>query len=154
MKRLVTVLFLAATVGIVHAAAQGRSSGPPPDPPRPAPVSPRLTPVTAQDLIAHASATALLYGQLRSGGWEKAIDFDPNGSLSAEYRNGMGSGKNNSQLDDDTSQSVIRLLSRLDAAMGHTDPALEEAVGYALDRMLAEQLRNGEAALVALFCGG
>jgi hypothetical protein len=93
---------------------------------------------------AHASATALLYGQLRSGGWEKAIDFDPNGSLSADYRNGMGTGKNNSQLDDDTSQSVIRLLSRLDAAMGHTDPALEEAVTYALDRMLANgQYANG-----------
>lgn len=93
---------------------------------------------------AHASATALLYGQLRSGGWEKAVDFDPNGSLSAEYRNGMGSGKNNSQLDDDTSQSVIRLLSRLDATMGHTDPALEEAVGYALDRMIANgQYANG-----------
>ncbi len=93
---------------------------------------------------AHASATALLYGQLRSGGWEKAIDFDPNGSLSADYRNGMGTGKNNSQLDDDTSQAVIRLLSRLDAAMGHTDPALEEAVGYALDRMLANgQYANG-----------
>ena len=49
MKTIVTVLVLAATAGILHAAAQGRSSGPPPDPPRPAPVSPRLTPVTAQD---------------------------------------------------------------------------------------------------------
>ena len=49
MKSIVTVLMLAATAGILHAAAQGRSSGPPPDPPRPAPVSPRLTPVTSQD---------------------------------------------------------------------------------------------------------
>jgi glucose dehydrogenase len=49
MKTIVTVLALAATAGILHAAAQGRSSGPPPDLPRPAPVSPRLTPVTSQD---------------------------------------------------------------------------------------------------------
>ena len=45
MKTIGAVLLLAATLGILRAAAQG----PPPDPPRRAPVSPPLTAVTAQD---------------------------------------------------------------------------------------------------------
>src|SRR5687767_5307976 len=49
MMRIVVALFIAATAGILHVSAQGPNSGPPPDPPRPAPVSPPLKPVTLQD---------------------------------------------------------------------------------------------------------
>jgi alcohol dehydrogenase (cytochrome c) len=40
---------VAALIGFVCVAAQAPNSGPPPDPPRPAPVSPPLTAVTSQD---------------------------------------------------------------------------------------------------------
>jgi alcohol dehydrogenase (cytochrome c) len=51
MRRIVVVLFIAATAGILHVSAQGPNSGPPPDPPRAAPVSPPLKPVTLQDHV-------------------------------------------------------------------------------------------------------
>jgi glucose dehydrogenase len=51
MMRIVVVLCIAATAGILHVSAQGPNSGPPADPPRPAPVSPPLKPVTLQDHV-------------------------------------------------------------------------------------------------------
>jgi alcohol dehydrogenase (cytochrome c) len=40
---------LISAIALIPLAAQAPNSGPPPDPPRPAPVSPPLTPVTSQD---------------------------------------------------------------------------------------------------------
>src|SRR5688500_15338803 len=36
---------------------------------------------------ATEAARAVAHGQLRSGGWTNAVDFDPRGSRSAGYRN-------------------------------------------------------------------
>jgi hypothetical protein len=47
---------------------------------------------------ASDAAGALMYGQLKSGGWTNCIDFDPQGARAALYRNGKGRGKNNSSL--------------------------------------------------------
>src|SRR6185369_8666710 len=56
---------------------------------------------------AREAGEALMYGQLKSGGWQNCIDFDPKGRVNL-YRNGKGGGQNNSTLDDNISQSTIR----------------------------------------------
>ena len=57
---------------------------------------------------AKEAAEALVYGQLKSGGWTNCVDFNRRGRV-AQYRNGKGGGKNNSSFDDGQSQSAIRL---------------------------------------------
>ncbi|MGB7323726.1 MAG: pectate lyase, partial [Rubripirellula sp.] len=86
---------------------------------------------------------ALRHGQLKSGGWTSAIDFDPRGTQVADYRNGQGRGKNYSTLDDDKSQSAIRFLAKLDEATGFANEAIHESVMFALDAMLNAQFANG-----------
>jgi PelA/Pel-15E family pectate lyase len=92
---------------------------------------------------AVAAAEALIYGQLQSGGWTNCIDFDPNGSMVALYRNGRGHGKNNSSLDDGQSQSAIRFLVHTDKALGFQHKRIHESVLFALDALLAAQFPNG-----------
>jgi len=36
------------------------------------------------------TALALVYGQLKSGGWTNSVDFNPESKLTAAYRNGQG----------------------------------------------------------------
>lgn len=90
---------------------------------------------------ATEAAVALRYGQLESGGWTNAVDFDPQGEWAAQYRNGMSSGKNNSSLDDDITQAALRFLIALDAEIG--DPTNAEAVTYGLDALLDAQFASG-----------
>jgi PelA/Pel-15E family pectate lyase len=94
---------------------------------------------------AKAAATALLHGQLESGGWADRVDFDPAGKNTGLYRDGRGKakGRNYSTLDDDKTQSALRFLIRLDQRLNATDPKLHEAVQYALDRLLTAQFANG-----------
>jgi len=92
---------------------------------------------------ARDAAKALLYGQLKSGGWTYAIDFDPRGRRVAQYRNGRGGGKNYSSLDDDKTQSALRFLMRLDRVLKFQDPELHAAVERALDALLAAQFPSG-----------
>jgi hypothetical protein len=92
---------------------------------------------------AREAAEALVFGQLRSGGWTNAIDFDPDGSRVALYRNGTGRGKDNSTLDDGISQAAIRLLLHVDRALGSATGAIHEAVRVALDALLQAQFPNG-----------
>src|SRR4051794_19549369 len=62
---------------------------------------------------ARAAAAALVRGQLRSGGWDYAIEFDPRKRGAFAYRTdpapGEGAKKamNVSTLDDDTTQSAL-----------------------------------------------
>ncbi|MCA9107020.1 MAG: pectic acid lyase [Planctomycetales bacterium] len=86
---------------------------------------------------------ALLYGQLRSGGWTSAIDFDPSGERIADYANGRGRGRNYSTLDDDTTQGALRFLIRLDRTLEFEHVEIHAAVRRALDTMLAAQFPNG-----------
>lgn len=93
--------------------------------------------------IATEAGHALVHGQLSSGAWTNAIDFDPRGSKVAQYRNGRGRGRNFSTLDDGISQSAITFLVRLDKARDFEDPVIHEAAEVALKSLLAAQFRNG-----------
>ena len=88
-------------------------------------------------------AKALIYGQLKSGGWTNSIDFDPKGSLVALYRNGRGKGKNNSSLDDGQTQTAIRFMIQADAAYEFKNAAIHESAMTALDALLAAQFPSG-----------
>ncbi len=89
------------------------------------------------------AATAVVYGQLDSGGWTNAIDFDPNGSQVAQYRNGRGRGKNNSSLDDGQTQSAIRFLVQADQAIEFKNEPIHAAATSSLDALLRAQFPNG-----------
>ena len=92
---------------------------------------------------ARETAAALIYGQLKSGGWTQTVDFDPRGTKVALYRNGKGRGANNSTLDDNITQSAIRFLMHLDRATQFKEPQVHEAATIALDALLTAQFPNG-----------
>jgi hypothetical protein len=91
---------------------------------------------------AREAGEALMYGQLKSGGWQNCVDFDPAGRVNL-YRNGKGRGANNSTLDDGISQSAIRFMARLDEALEFKDPAVHESAQIALNALLKAQFANG-----------
>ncbi|UCC98911.1 MAG: hypothetical protein JSW66_03295 [Phycisphaerales bacterium] len=88
------------------------------------------------------AAEALMYGQLKSGGWTNCIDFNAAGRV-AQYRNGKGGGKNYSSLDDGQTQSAIRMLVLADEALGFEHEKIHESALLALDALLAAQFPNG-----------
>lgn len=92
---------------------------------------------------ARDAGLALVYGQLQSGGWTQVIDFDPKGSHVALYRNGRGSGRNHTSLDDNQTQAALQFLARLDRALGFKDAAIHEAARFALDALLKAQFPVG-----------
>ena len=94
---------------------------------------------------ARDAGTALIYGQLKSGGWRNAVDFDPEGKLAAAYRNGKGKnkGQNTSTLDDGSTQTALLFLMRLDETLGFKDSAVHQAAQLGLDSLLAAQFPNG-----------
>jgi len=92
---------------------------------------------------ASAAGEALVYGQLKSGGWMNCIDFDPRGERVGMYRNGQGRGRNNSSLDDGQSQAALRFLVHLDQALEFKDPRIHEAAHIALAALLQAQFPVG-----------
>lgn len=93
---------------------------------------------------------ALIWEQLSSGGWDYRIDFDPDSSKAWHYRRDVEAGDQDpgerhhiSVLDDNTSQEAIRMLVRLDKALGFDDEAVHSAAVYALDALLKVQYPNG-----------
>jgi hypothetical protein len=92
---------------------------------------------------ARQAADALIYGQLKSGGWQNCVDFNPRGERLNQYRNGKGGGSNNSTLDDGISQSAIRFMSQLDQALEFRDAAVHQSATIALDALLKAQYSNG-----------
>ncbi len=90
-------------------------------------------------------ARALVHGQLESGCWSDRVDFNPAGKNADRYRHGKGSskGRNYSSLDDDKSQSALRLLIEVDRALNVKDAVIHESVQYALDSLLKAQFANG-----------
>jgi hypothetical protein len=101
--------------------------------------------VTGESLYLRAAtdaAEALIYGQLKSGGWTNCIDFNPQGRVAA-YRNGHGRGKNYSSLDDGQTQSAIRLMVAADQAHRFQHPEIHASAAAALDALLAAQFPNG-----------
>ena len=95
---------------------------------------------------ARETAGALVRGQLRSGGWDNKIEFDPEQRKKYAYRVEPDDGKkrrNVTTFDDDKSQSVIRFLMQLDRELDFKDDAIHDAVMYALDAVLKSQYANG-----------
>ncbi|MCC7491280.1 MAG: hypothetical protein IT204_02985 [Fimbriimonadaceae bacterium] len=113
----------------------------------------RASEVTADDRYlraAHQVGRALVWGQLESGGWDYLIDFDPTASKRWWYRRDVlagdtarGNRRNTSTLDDDTTQLALRFLMTLDGRLQPADPAIHDAVVYALEHLLAAQYPNG-----------
>lgn len=109
--------------------------------------------VTADSLYLHAAiaaAMALVHGQLASGGWDYRIDFDPDAGSAWHYRRDIetgdtvtGSRRNQTTLDDNTTQSALRLLMRVDEELGFADAEIHRAAEYALEALLQAQYPNG-----------
>jgi len=91
---------------------------------------------------ARAAAEALVYGQLQSGGWTQTIHFGPAKRV-GKYRNGKGGNWNVSSLDDDQTQAALRLLMRVDNALGFGHAAIHEAATFGLAALLQAQFANG-----------
>lgn len=94
---------------------------------------------------ARDAGLALAHGQLKSGGWSQAFDWDPAGTKAVLLRNGKGNpkGRNHTSLDDDQTQSCIAFLARLDRALDFKDPVISDTTRYALDALLKAQFPNG-----------
>ena len=95
---------------------------------------------------ARDAAHALVRGQLRSGGWDYRIDFDSERRRRYAYRvdsNSRRDARNVSTMDDDVSQSALRLLMRVDRALDFKDEKIHEAAQFALSALLEVQYPNG-----------
>ena len=95
---------------------------------------------------AKETAAALVRGQLRSGGWDNQIEFDPKDRANYSYRVDSQTNKkqnNTTTFDDDKSQSAMRFLMQLDKELEFGDRAIHECVVYALEATLKAQYGNG-----------
>ena len=94
---------------------------------------------------ARDTAYALVRGQLRSGGWDYRIEFDPKRRRRYAYRVDpqREEARNVSTLDDNNTQSAVRLLMRVDRALDFKDEKIHEAVELALSALLEVQYPNG-----------
>ena len=96
---------------------------------------------------ARQAGLCLVRGQLRSGGWDYRIEFDPQRRQRYAYRVDLPSEgsrqRNTSTLDDNTTQAALRLLMRLDKALNSEDAKIHEAARYGLSSLLEVQYPNG-----------
>lgn len=95
---------------------------------------------------ARDAAHALVRGQLCSGGWDYFIEFDPQKRPQYQYRSDRNCGEDKrgvTNLDDNVTQGALRVLMRVDRALGFSDAAIHEAVRYALDKLIAAQYPIG-----------
>jgi len=91
------------------------------------------------------AARALAWGQLDNGGWGYKIDFRsvrlPHGEAPDPARTPPPRPRGAATFDDDTTQSALRFLMRVERAT--RDEALAEAVRRGLKLMLDAQFDNG-----------
>lgn len=94
---------------------------------------------------ARETARGLLRGQLRSGGWTYAIEFNPQERRRFAYRDGgrRERARNVTTLDDDTTQAALRFLMRMDEALEFRDAAIRESIDYAWAALFKAQYPNG-----------
>jgi hypothetical protein len=118
---------------------------------------------------AKAAGQALVTGQLHSGGWIYRIEFDPDKRRQFDYRFDLDGqplpnrvsradreasvgwdvwkrrkyAGNQMTLDDDTTQSAVRYLTRLDAALKFKDQPIHDAAIVGLKSLLGSQYPNG-----------
>ena len=112
------------------------------------------------------AAHALVKGQLHSGGWHYYITFDPRDRQKINYRQPPSRGKpsvqvdptspggwtlwrrrqhkgNTTIVDDDATPSALRLLARVDQALGFKDKQIHEAAEYGLASLIKAQYPVG-----------
>lgn len=97
---------------------------------------------------AMRAAEALRQGQMRSGGWQAMVEFDPEARRKWAYRTSKAKAgsdaKDQSSLDDDKTQSALRFLIRLDQACEFKNPIIHEMVSYGIDGLIRlGQFENG-----------
>ena len=93
---------------------------------------------------AKRTAYALVSGQLQSGGWYYNIEFDKKRRARHAYRSdGRTQGRNITTLDDNTTQSALRFIMRIDEVLKHQDKAIHECARYALKSLTQAQYPNG-----------
>lgn len=107
---------------------------------------------------ARDAGHALVQTQLVSGGWDYRLEFDPDEryrwayrvdqkasdqSLSEGQARALRKAKNVTTLDDDTTQSALRFLMKLDVVLDRKDRQIHETVEYALAALLKAQYPNG-----------
>lgn len=87
----------------------------------------------------------LVQGQLRSGGWDYRIEFDPKRRKRYAYRadSDRTGTRNTTTLDDNTTQAALRFLMRLDQTLEFKNEAIHDCVDYGLTALLAAQYPNG-----------
>ncbi|HXG32321.1 MAG TPA: pectate lyase [Bryobacteraceae bacterium] len=96
--------------------------------------------------FARAAAHALVRGQLCSGGWDYFIEFDPDQRRHYQYRADQNCGEDKrgvTNLDDNVTQGALRVLMRVDRALGFSDELIHEAAQYALAKLVEAQYPNG-----------
>ncbi len=103
--------------------------------------------VSAQE-IAHS----LISVQLKSGGWYYHAETDEHGRKNWCYASNVGQDcdaiqdkkeKNNTVLDDNTTQSVIGFLIWFDEASNQSDERIRKAINYSLSNLMDLQYANG-----------
>ena len=94
---------------------------------------------------ARETALGLLRGQLQSGGWAHMIELDPElrGKFAYRGEEKKKRARNVTTFDDDSTQSALRFLMRLDKALNLEDAHIHEAVQSALQSILKAQYPNG-----------
>jgi PelA/Pel-15E family pectate lyase len=95
---------------------------------------------------ARAAGHAYVRGQMCSGGWDYLIEFDPAKRARYQYRADGNCGdekRGETNLDDNVTQSAVRVLARIDRALNFSDPKIHEAVRFALDKLVAAQYPVG-----------
>jgi hypothetical protein len=95
---------------------------------------------------ARKAGGAYLRGQLCSGGWDYLVELDPAKRKPYQYRadDNCGADKRGvTNLDDNVTQSAVRVMMRLDRALGFQDAAIHAAVTFALDTLIAAQYPIG-----------
>jgi len=85
---------------------------------------------------ARAAADALRRGQMRSGGWQAMVEFEPQRRRKWAYRVDSGGRKDQSSLDDDKTQAALRFVMQLDRALQFKNESVHEMAMYALDGLI------------------
>ena len=95
-------------------------------------------------------ARALVKGQYCSGGWDYSIEFDAAKRTQFPYRADGDCARRKATgpdrpttLDDNVTQAAVRVLMRVDHALGFKDQPIHEAARYALDALAKAQYPNG-----------
>lgn len=99
---------------------------------------------------ARSAAHAMVKGQMCSGGWDYNTELDPAKRKNYHYRadgdccdQPSDTRRNMTNLDNNTAQSVLRMMMRIDRALNFEDKDIHKAVRYALDSLIRAQYPNG-----------